>query len=82
MFPKIVANNDNEIFHVKLSIVLHAITLCITYSLQKLWLHICVYTTHDGIYNYNYHATLRLWEALLAPDFRRKSRVVVSCFML
>ena len=46
------------------------------------FLYMCVYTTRDGMYNYNYHATLRLWEALLAPDFRRKSRVVVSCFML
>ena len=41
----------------------------------------CIYT-RDGIYNYNYHATLRLLEALLAPDFRRKSRAVGSCFML
>ena len=80
IFPKIVANNDNEIFHVKVSIVLHVITLYIAYALQKLGFLICVYTTRDGIYNY--HATLRLLEALLAPNFCRKSRAVVSCFML
>ena len=59
-----VANNDNEIFHVKVSIVLHVITLYITYSLQKLWLLIYVYTMRDGIYNYNYHATLKLLDNL------------------
>ena len=40
---------------------------------------IFVYSTtsdvYDGIYNYNYHVTLRLWETLLAPDFFRKSEL-------